>query len=696
LLVASNVSQFANASLYSYDSSPLTPTWTSVSNAVMFDTDNDNYVDTVYSSTTLTANSATLTKQFGTGKSSFSTGTVATGSGSTVYLAVLKGKTLGFGGSGSGQCAISGASTGTGTNGVIDIISGTITTFQSTSAGGGSSGDTTFLNAYAAPPVLYNGTKYLNFVQARSGCGSGAGYTNTLKANTTTIQTTSTASGQSQIGNSATYQGRLYTEYNKFSKYYTAGSYTSNGGLLYNSTLDNTIKQQATQTYYSNFPYNVWAVSNGILRVGNFASFNTQYNPTWAALLTNQTNNISSDDRLYFLHYKLLNTALTSDVARIKMKISGVENIGLTDGSTLYYTPVANLLNNKAVQLYLVDSYAPTILSTSLSTALPTQSIRTAGSTGTYDTSTAGIVGLTSGFVLSTQTTTARSFTPAYSDSIYIMPSIIPPTTSLTATTITIKNAPTDAIYKLEEMTYSFNSTPYQFANGVLDGTKSFTADFPSNYCLNVSVADGSQKVKVWTSLGSVCGSGTMPKTLTYSQNLAFTFWSLPWGASSTYDSTTQAVSTVVRHDTKPYTYYVKITDVNGTVKTNTKYTVSLDTIDTRSIATNTIGKPAKLEILDDTNQTMYFSTLGYPSSLSNVASFFAQYFTLSGFNLLAMLPLVFAAMFTRNTVSIGTVLTVVLIATMGWFGLIAIPEVILYLMIFVAIIGMVAYKVLF
>jgi len=52
--------------------------------------------------------------------------------------------------------------------------------------------------------------------------------------------------------------------------------------------------------------------------------------------------------------------------------------------------------------------------------------------------------------------------------------------------------------------------------------------------------------------------------------------------------------------------------------------------------------------------------------------------------------------MFTRNSVAIGTGMTVAFIATLAWLGVIVIAEPILYLMIFVTVLGMIAYRMLY
>ena len=76
--------------------------------------------------------------------------------------------------------------------------------------------------------------------------------------------------------------------------------------------------------------------------------------------------------------------------------------------------------------------------------------------------------------------------------------------------------------------------------------------------------------------------------------------------------------------------------------------------------------------------------------------AFFHQYLSYQGFDLLSFIPLVFAAMFTRNTVGIGTALTVVLIATLSWFSIVVIPDQDIVIMIVIAAIAMIGYRQLY
>jgi hypothetical protein len=183
-----------------------------------------------------------------------------------------------------------------------------------------------------------------------------------------------------------------------------------------------------------------------------------------------------------------------------------------------------------------------------------------------------------------------------------------------------------------------------------------------------------------------------MPKQVVYTQSLSFTFWTMPWGTASTYDQTTDTLVTQVRHQNNGYTYNVRIYDKNGTNVISAKYT-DQNGLSVKTFNMSGVQKPARLEILDADNRTLYFANVGSPNYLTGIQTFANQYLTISGFNLLMLMPIVFAAMWTRNTVGVGTMMTVVMIMTMVWLGLFSLPEEVLYLMVFIAAVGMIAYK---
>jgi hypothetical protein len=65
------------------------------------------------------------------------------------------------------------------------------------------------------------------------------------------------------------------------------------------------------------------------------------------------------------------------------------------------------------------------------------------------------------------------------------------------------------------------------------------------------------------------------------------------------------------------------------------------------------------------------------------------------GFGLLMFLPIIFAAIFTRNTAGIGGGMIVAFIGVFVTLGLLVIPLPILALIAFVAVIGILAYRVI-
>lgn len=128
----------------------------------------------------------------------------------------------------------------------------------------------------------------------------------------------------------------------------------------------------------------------------------------------------------------------------------------------------------------------------------------------------------------------------------------------------------------------------------------------------------------------------------------------------------------------------------------NAGYTITSEEsgLDIQLLDMSSVALPAKL-IIKQSGNILYTANAGYPSYLSSIGAFFNQYFTIDGFNILFLMPIIFGAMFTRNSVGIGTGMTVVFIGTLSWFGLIVIPESVFLLMVFIAILGMIAYRYL-
>ncbi|QDI74091.1 hypothetical protein [Nitrosopumilus spindle-shaped virus] len=400
------------------------------------------------------------------------------------------------------------------------------------------------------------------------------------------------------------------------------------------------------------------------------------------------------------LHHIILGES-TPGIAFI-FTVSGVDYFGYTTTTGIKYTALSNItaeLTDRAVQSYGVDNTSVTLSGLPVSSALPAVTYSIVTPTTTSSSDARGFFSLISGYntLVPTITSTVNPSLTNYEDNPLI-PWIVTPTGSTTALTVEIKNLRTDYTIMLKSPN-TLAGENYVWDTVTLDAGGQFTVDLPSGTCVEVVVFDASTNpVGAQESLGQICASGAMPKVIIYSANLAFTFWTLPFGASHTFSETGDILTTRVRSDTNPFDYTVKIYHSNGTLYNSTLYsgvTTNSTTFDLRTFNASGADYPSRIEIYDDNNSLVYYATIGFPNYFSSVASFFAQWFVVEGFNLLYMLPIVFAAMFTRNTVGIGTGLTVVLISVLAWFGLIVIDEVMVYLLIFIAIIGLLAYRTL-
>lgn len=224
-----------------------------------------------------------------------------------------------------------------------------------------------------------------------------------------------------------------------------------------------------------------------------------------------------------------------------------------------------------------------------------------------------------------------------------------------------------------------------------MDSTRSAEYDVLPNQCQNIYMADISVKPPVFIYQGSTCSTGANAKTIAYTASLPVNFYSFKYGASDSYVPSTNTLTTMTRSTVTPFTYTVIVKNSTGAVAVNQTYTTS-STLDTRTFNVTGVTKPASLSISVAGSQ-IYSSYLGSPVSLSSVASFFHQYFSYDGFDFLSFLPIMFAGMFTRNTVGIGVVLTVVMIATLSWLSVVVVPDTVVFISIIVAVIGLVGYR---
>lgn len=309
--------------------------------------------------------------------------------------------------------------------------------------------------------------------------------------------------------------------------------------------------------------------------------------------------------------------------------------------------------------------------------------------------SKAGLFTLPSGYSVKTTSieSAIRTIDPRWTNDATDIP-IITSTSSLFPIYLTVSNAPVFSAIKVTNPYQLINSQEAVWAVAQLDSTRTVEFDLPSNVCVNVYVADISVSPSIWNFQGIICASGVNQKTISYTNTLPFTFWTYPWGASDSFTPNTNGLVTTVRHTTAPFSYNIVLKNSSGTVFQNTTYT-SNSTIDTQSFNLTGRAKPVSLYISSVTGgvNQIYSAFLGSPISLANTASFFNQYFSYQGFNLLAFIPIIFASMFTRNTIGIGVVLTVLCIATLSWLSVVVIPELDIMIMIVIAIIGLIAYR---
>lgn len=307
----------------------------------------------------------------------------------------------------------------------------------------------------------------------------------------------------------------------------------------------------------------------------------------------------------------------------------------------------------------------------------------------------AGLFTLPSGDSIRTTTVSPsiRLIDPRWTDDSTDIP-IITSTQSLFPIFLTVSNAPVFSAIKVTTPLQIINGQEAVWAVAQLDSTRSVEFDLPSSVCVNIYVADISVSPSIWNFEGIICTTGVNQKTISYTNTLPFSFWSYPWGASDSFTPNTNGLVTTVRHTTTPFSYNLVLKNSTGSVFQNTTYT-SNSTIDTQSFNLTGRAKPVSLYINSVTGgvNQIYSAFLGSPISLASTASFFNQYFSYQGFNLLTFIPVIFASMFTRNTIGIGVILTVLSIATLSWLSIVVIPELDIMIIMVIAIMGLIAYR---
>jgi hypothetical protein len=408
---------------------------------------------------------------------------------------------------------------------------------------------------------------------------------------------------------------------------------------------------------------------------------------------------LNSDyEKFLKLHYKILDPTLTSPVPFALYNSSGtlrIVNLGALDKIT---ASTINNFDDKAWDYFVNDLWsAPTFTTKESNTALTNYPITlNDGSTVYNNVVTYGSFVIATPYKVQPDSgTTSRQLVTRYTNSHDVVPVFIGPTTTLTTLTILIQNAPTDYAVIIKDSAI-LNGDNYVWSMQPLTADHNVSIDLPTGKCITVIGTTIATLPFEVNNFGTLCASGTMPKTLVYSENLSFVFWSLPYGVAHTFNSDTDILTTKVRHDTTPYNYTIRIFDANNVLQYEQEFLSTNSTIQTETHNATGITFPALLKVYDDNGNQIYYSTIGIPGYLSASVAWFSQWLTISGFNLLFMLPLVFGAMFTRNTVGIGTMISVVFIATLTWLGILPIPDVAIWFMFIVAAIGIVAYKKLY
>lgn len=261
---------------------------------------------------------------------------------------------------------------------------------------------------------------------------------------------------------------------------------------------------------------------------------------------------------------------------------------------------------------------------------------------------------------------------------------------------LTVSNAPTDGALQLVYSTVTWTNQNSIWCLTQLDSTHTAECDIAPDQCPLIYVADISKLPIVWNYEGNVCANGVSQKTVSYTQTLPLTFYTMNLAATSSYTPGTNGLSTTVRTSlTGPTTYTVIIKNSTGTIAQNSTFTFN-GTLDTRNFNVSSVTKPASLYISTPNQGTIYTAYMGSSLSLASVSSFFHQYLSYQGFDLLSFIPVIFASMFTRNTIGIGMALTVVCIATLSWISVVVVPDAVVYISMIIAVLGMIGYRSLY
>ncbi len=390
-------------------------------------------------------------------------------------------------------------------------------------------------------------------------------------------------------------------------------------------------------------------------------------------------------------------TSLTTPPTYFMLNDGTTDFVAAIYGNTLYYTNFATLMSqlstNRALANYIIDpsSHFLTVPINGSYSATPITLFLPNGTAITYVAPEQTVLFSGIHWQVPGQT---RYYYPDFTNSLAQMPTDT--FTSANAVwTIIVSNAPESGAIMFSNSTNYNGTNPYVSSVVFLQSDHSTTTSLVNNACYNTYVDDSSNATPIWLFQGVTCANGVNPKTIAFVNTLPLTFYTMGSAATHSFTPSTNALSTTVRSTTIPFTYTVIVKNSTGSVTINSTFT-SNSTIDTRNFNVSSTTKSAGLFISVAGVGQIYSAYLGSPVSLASVASFFHTYFSYQGFDFLSFIPLIFAAMFTRNTVGIGATLTVVLIATLSWLSVVVVSDTIIFIMMVIAILGLVGYRSLY
>lgn len=677
--------------VFAYDTSELNLTWTNYPSAVIFDVDQDGYADQLYTYNQ-SGQDMIFTKIFGNGTSS-ATVTMPTGYSfrtitvdeNIVYVSSSRINPTTTCSTNVGQANIL---TGAVTNSVItDSVTDTLTITDCFVSAMKGKNNETIISTYADGGTAPDNVR--------------------IKNSTTTIfSSTLNVNGNYWYGNN------FFAPSNNFSPidsdYNVYAAITPDSQTAFTTGMCDTIKycmvtlsNSTSQIKPSTSPTatsviadtNLFIFQNGVLLPRSSGGMPTKLT-YWNDYLSifDGTN----EQVIATLPYKILDSSLSSEALRFIFNDGTDKYVFYGSGTGVKSTPITSTtLTDRSYSYYVIDTDPPAFSTDTSDTLIDGYSLYYTTPSTPFTQTTQGVISLVSGYQIGPLSTVSRTQNPTPNNSTQLIPYIVGPTASLTQLSAIVKNAPSSAGFDVRD-SILLDSVQYSWSMDLLGADKSLAVDLPYPKCVTLFIKDLSDLENSWINLGNVCNTGSMPKTIVYSDNLTFTFWSLPYGVSHSFIDTTSLLSTKVRHDTLPYNYTVKIYDSANILQYDNEFMETTSEIDNQVINATGISKPATLRVYDIDGNQLYYASIGTPSYFSNVVAWFSTWMTIQSFNILFLLPIVFSAMFTRNTVGIGTTITVVFTATLTWLGIIPLPDVAIYFMIVIAIIGMIAHKKLY